>query len=160
MGSNVGRYLGQTKNGRKVFDRVKSHLKITDELLQETLQKITPSQEYEKFVVKFPRIIGEKRCVKITEKDKIIRVIRKGKRHATPMVLYRIPEPCDSVIVVLLEREDGNYILITAFIGDESEPEPWHKEITANSISFWKTHALIYDPEDVEKHLCKKESHT
>lgn len=160
MGNVVGRYLGETENGRKVFDRPKSHLKIADELLKEALQKITPSKDYEKFVVKFPRIIGEKRCVKVTERDKVIKVIRKGKKHATPMVLYRMPELCDSVIIVLLEKEDGNYILITAYVGDEGEPEPWHKDITENSISFWKTHALIYDPDDVERHLCKKDSYT
>lgn len=110
--------------------------------------------KFEKHVVELGHVIGENICVKVDEKDKIVLVVRKGHAGPTPMVLGRSPEPCSSVIVILKKSTDrkGEYfVLITAFIGENSEPEPWDKRLKPGSteyqksVEFWNEHALIFD---------------
>ncbi|HOZ36467.1 MAG TPA: hypothetical protein PLR18_01395 [bacterium] len=52
--------------------------------------------------------------------------------------------------MILKKAEDvGGYILITAFVGGLSEPEPWDRNTTPASADFWANHALIWGCEPI-----------
>lgn len=155
-------FLGRTLDGVPVYDRLNSHFAdhgFSSETMKSALSKITQLSNFEKHVVKFDRVVGETTCVKVSENDKVIMAVRKRRQGPTPMVLGREPEPCKSVVVILKKASDdeGEYfILITAFVGENSEPEPWDKQLIpgskehAKAVKFWKSHALLYDEEVID----------
>ena len=71
--------LGMTKDGRKVFDRTKSHIHsedgLTMNLLKEGINKID-SNELRKndgrYVINMNRIIGYSSCVPTTDEDNVV----------------------------------------------------------------------------------------
>lgn len=157
-------FIGITKNGKKVFDRPKSqwHQSVSRETLKKALKKVSPEKDFEKFLVGFPTWIGKSWCVRVDHsKDKIINVIRKGAAGPTPMVMGRKAERSKTMQIILLKdkKRKNTYILISAFVGGWSEPEPWDRNKTEKSEEFWKEHALIYNHSQVEKVIRKKESH-
>lgn len=155
-------FLGRTLDGVPVYDRLNSHFAdhgFSSETMKSALSKITQFSNFEKHVVKFDRVVGETTCVKVSENDKVIMAVRKRRQGPTPMVLGREPEPCASVVIILKKASDdeGEYfILITAFVGENSEPEPWDKQLIpgskehAKAVKFWKSHALLYDEEVID----------
>jgi hypothetical protein len=44
-----------------------------------------------------------------------------------------------------MEDHPDSYLLITAYEGSMSEPEPWDKGLTPASREFWASHALIWN---------------
>ena len=62
----------------------------------------------------------------------------------TRFVLDRVPEPCNSVFVVLGRVADTNrFVFRTAFVGNKSGREPWDKNATKDDVKYWKHHALV-----------------
>lgn len=155
-------FLGMTQNGIRVYDRSNSHVQghqIDPEIMEEALLKITQTSRFEKHVVNMGRKVGFCTCVKVTEADKVIMAVRKKRHGPTPMVVGREPEPCSSLVVILkkgYDHEGEYFILITAFVGEGSEPEPWDRQLTpgtpahARAVKFWQTHALLYDEEVID----------
>lgn len=155
-------YLGITANNVPVFDRANSHFEdhnFSKEIMVEALSKITQVSQFEKHVVNMGKIIGVTSCVQIKEGEQVIMAVRKKRLGPTPMVLNREPEPCESIVVILKKCYDDEgmyFILITAFVGKGSEPEPWDKQLKPGSpeymcsVKFWQTHALIYDEEVID----------
>lgn len=161
-------YIGTTRDGYKIYDRLDSHIHyeqgLTVNLLKNAISKINLyGRNFTKKVICLHKTIGTTHCVKVSEKDSknIIMAYRQGRQGPTPMVKNRSPEPCsDITIIVRKEKQiENHYTLITAFVGSHSEPEPWDKSLKNNpkalqkSIHFWSTHALIFDPKliDFEK---------
>lgn len=154
-------FLGCTADGKPVFDRFKTHLDaqhgVSKDIMREALSKITQASQFEKHVVKMGREIGLTSCVAVTEADEVVLAVRKGRQGPTPMVKDRKPEPCSSVVLILKKASDGNsFVLITAFVGEGSEPEPWDKQLVPGTVAheravkFWQAHALIYDEEVID----------
>ena len=148
------KFVGICANGAKVFDRNDAHNDVhpvEEGILKEALLQISPSENFVKELVTFNRIIGKTTCVTVDKTDTVVKAFRKGRMGPTPMVLNRTPMDCTSLVVILKKIGDDEYILITAFIGQMSEREPWDPAIVPGSCEqqkaevFWSTHALIYD---------------
>lgn len=144
-------------SGQPVFDRSvsNSHLHASVlPVLDEALSRVYLYGEgFAKNQVDFDRVVGQNMCVVTGPGDKIVYAQRRRRIHKTRFVRGRQPEPCKSVVVILKKADDGNgYILISAFIGEDPQPEPW--DINADIPSakkFWANHALIYDSEVIIK---------
>lgn len=153
--------IGITADGTVVIDRNNSHVHgeggMSLEVLSDAVSRIDlrGKPEFVKCIVQFDRNIGFSHCVAVTPNDDIVMVHRIGRGNGlTPMVINREPEPCDKITIMLLKR-GRKAVLITAFIGGESEKEPWDPHIKNDKekrrcIAFWKTHALIYDVQQID----------
>lgn|GEM_PF-2351283 len=98
--------------------------------------------------VNLGQVVGETICVQTYPGDEIIYAQRVGRRGLTKFVKNRIPEPCSVVTVILNKADEGDfYVLLTAFIGNKAESEPWHESATEESVRFWNTHALCWGHE-------------
>lgn len=143
------------KSGEDVVDRFNSHLHVdVNAILPEALEKI--ESQGRSFIVEeiqMGRIIGKTTCVVTKPDDQIIYAKRPKRFGYTRFVKNRQPEICSSVVVILKtadgEMDRGKYVLITAFVGGKSEPEPWDRNATNNSKKFWDEHALVWGSEPI-----------
>jgi hypothetical protein len=145
------RILGQTRGGRIVFDRPNSHSHLDLALVREALERIDgPNVPFAKVVVPMGRPVGFTTCVRTTESDEIVYAQRRNRAGHTRFVKGRSPIPCANVVVVLKQTEqDANaYVLITAFVGNDAEPEPWDRNATPAARDYWSRHALVYGSEE------------
>lgn len=146
-----GALLGYTKNGAPVYDRPKSHIhtEYSDvfSYLRAVLPLTEPNDRYYEYTHTFDEVIGESICVPTDESDEIIYAQRVGRDGYTRFVKNREPLPATSFTVVLkLDQRSvqEQYILMTAYVGDQAPAEPWAKTVPANSLEFWSSHALIW----------------
>ena len=155
------RFIGKSADGYSIFDRTDSHIHLegglTDELLKSAVSMVrTSGKSFFKAKCQFEKPVGYSMCVPVSKKDNVLMVYRKGRKGMTPMVKGRNPEPCSSIIVILKKDQTNHcYILVSAFIGNETEKEPWDafvrtEEQRKKSITFWTTHALIYDENQID----------
>lgn len=150
MGTQGLEFLGTLKGGQKVFDRPNSHLHAgVRELLAEALARVETTAAFHKEAVDFGRIVGETTCVATSGDDEVVYAQRPKRAGLTRFVKNRQAEPCSSVVVILKRIEEWDYLLITTFIGNLSESEPWDRNATEKSVEFWNTHALIWGSEEV-----------
>lgn len=123
-------------------------------VLQAALSQIHANADFIKQTIEFPNTIGNTHCVKTTKDDVVYLKRRQGRKGLSRMVAKRQPEPSNKLTICLAKNLNG-YYLITAFIGDSPEPEPWdenaftryndYNQAKATSIAFWLTHALIQE---------------
>jgi hypothetical protein len=116
-------------------------------LSNEAISRVTlGGRSFVKARVEFGSEIGLSDCVATTEADKVVFAQRPGRRGLSRFAVGRHPEPCSSMITILKQREEDpqSYILITAFVGSGSEPEPWDKNASPASREFWSGHALVF----------------
>lgn len=144
--------LGTLASGEPVYDRYNSHLhEDVKAFLAEAFSKIESNKE--RFTVReldFGRVIGNSSCVPTSEKDTIVYAFRPKRNGATRFVKNRKPEPCSTAVVILKRNNhEPYYVLITAFIGHASGPEPWDARATDANREFWRTHALVWGSEEV-----------
>ena len=137
-------------SGEAVVDRFNSHThKGVMHLLPDALAKIS-SNGRQFFIeeIDFGRVVGETVCVAIGQGDQIVYAKRPKRFGLSRFVKNRKPEACSAVVIILKKDDiEDYYILITAFVGHRPEPEPWDRNVTANSRSFWNSHALIWGSE-------------
>lgn len=145
--------VGVTRDGTSVVNRLISHCHIGARLLCEALAKIdlsTTADPFAKFSVEMERIVGMSTCVPTGPEDVIIYAQRAGRHGLTRFVQNREPLPCSKIQVILKETAvPKTWLLVTAFIGNGAEPEPWDRNATAASESFWREHALVWGTEPV-----------
>ena len=137
------------KSGEVVLDRHQSHLHgDVAALLPAALAAISSGGK--KFLVAshdYGRAVGESACVATGPDDTIVYAQRPRRFGLTRFVKNRAPEPTNYVTVILKAGDVGEYVLITAFIGEPAEPEPWDRNATAKSVVFWNSHALVWGSE-------------
>ena len=146
--------IGLTKNGIPVIDRYRSHIHgdILD-LLATVLSEYVVEGAFVIITHDFGRVVGHTTCVPTSSDDRTYLKQRPGRRGPSRFVLNREPMEC-SKLTFILKRIDDGYLLITAFIGDKPEPEPWDlnafdkdprgfSAARKASLGFWETHALI-----------------
>lgn len=143
------------KSGEVVINRYNSHIHgEIESILKEALEKISSQgRGYIEEEVEFGRIIGFSQCVLTTDDDEIVFLQRAGRKGKTRFVKNRKPEPSSKMFVVLKKDPGGFYIIITAFVGERPEPEPWDEyffskqkdpeERREKAKKFWETHALV-----------------
>jgi hypothetical protein len=140
------------KTGENVVDRYQSHLhNDVLQILPGALSKVESNGR--KFIVEeiqMGRIIGETICVATKPGDQIVYAKRPKRFGLTRFVKNQKPELSSSVVTILKKAEEGDFfILITAFIGNIAEPEPWDRNATEKSRDFWETHALVWGYEEI-----------
>lgn len=143
-------------DGTPVIDRWNSHLAthlkaypFLGELLPQALAQITSdAKDFYLSEVDMGKVVGKSICVATTERDTIIFAQRPNRKGLTRFVESREPEECSKISVVL-KKGDGYYILLSAFVGGLTPPEPWDKFANPESLPFWNSHALIWGHEEV-----------
>ncbi len=148
------------KSGEVVVDRHNSHLhEGVAHLLPDAFTRIE-SLGGEFFVeeVDFGRPIGETTCVATAAGDQVIYAKRPRRWGHSRFVRNRKPELCSSLVVILKAGDDGEYVLITAFVGHRPQPEPWDRknfsqqpnprEAERLAREFWSSHALVWGSEE------------
>lgn len=145
--------VGKLGSGQIVVDRYRSHLhESVLDILSEALSRVNLTTEiFAVEQVDFDRVVGETICVATSDADEIVFAQRPRRGGLTRFVKNRQPESCSSVVLILKKTEDidETFVLITAFIGEVAEPEPWDENATEKSVEFWNTHALVWGSEQV-----------
>ncbi len=152
------------KSGEPVVDRRNSHVTGKNgiaHLLPDALSRIdSESRQFLIEEVDFGRIVGETICVPTGPGDEIVFAQRPKLFGYSRFVKNRTPEPCTKVVVIL-KRDDYEdyYILITAFVGQRPQPEPWDRrnfvqqpdprDAERLAREFWSSHALVWGQEEV-----------
>lgn len=140
------------KSGEEVVDRFNTHLHPEIELLlPEALLKIeSKGRKFLREQIDFGRVVGTTTCVWTKLGDKIIYAKRPRRFGLTRFVKNRPPEPTQflSIILKVGDIETGKYVLVSAYIGELGEPEPWDRNVSENSVRFWNSHALIWSSEE------------
>lgn len=162
--------VGVTANGIPVFrpkiNHVTSHIQ-SRELIRQALSKVEQEfdEEIRARVVEFDHVIGYTNCVEVSEDDEVFFAIREQRDTPIPMVRGHKPKPCSSMVVVLKPLPKNRaFQLVTAFVGEKSEPSPWSLRLRKGSpeyrasVEFWKKHALIYEGESVKRILSEEEA--
>jgi hypothetical protein len=145
--------MWRTKDGVRVVDRYNSHLhESVEAILPEALARVEVTGRG--FVVQqidFDRVVGQSVCVETSSSDEVVYAKRPKRFGSSRFVKNRQAEPCSSVVLILkiADGEENAMVLITAFIGQLSEPEPWDRNATAKSLEFWSNHALIWGSEPI-----------
>jgi len=131
------------KSGEKAFDRPRSHVHCDLGLVAEALEYVeSHGRDFFVAEVVMGRVVGQSDCVETTDEDVIVYRRRPGRAGPTRYAVGRAPEPSDRVTVILKQVPDG-YLIITAWIGGRSEPEPWDRHATPRSETWWARHALV-----------------
>lgn len=144
-------------SGEAVVDRAQSHLHLgVAVLLPEALARIDArGRQFLIEEVDFGRLIGETVCVGTTDADEIVFAQRPRRAGLTRFVKNRVAEPCSAVTVILkMGDRSSTYVLITAFLGQLAEKEPWDRSIRtddefARAKNFWSAHALVWGSESI-----------
>ena len=146
----MSKIIGRTADGKVVVDRCNSHLHSDVEaIIFDVLTMInTNGIEFVEVEIDLGRIIGTTSCVQTTKDDIIVFAQRLNRKGLTRFVLDRQKEPTSKIMVVLKKTASFNeYVLITAFLGNKPEVEPWDTRATSASLEFWSKRALVWgDP--------------
>ena len=142
--------VGYSKDGQSIFDRPNSHHHLPEGLLREAISRADlGNQAFMKIRIDMGRIVGVSTCVETTSDDQIVFARRINRKGLTRFVRGRKAEDCSAIILILKRIEPNGYLLITGFVGDSAEPEPWDEKASAQSVEFWSTHALIWGSEEI-----------
>lgn len=157
-------FLGYTKDGVAVYDRIDSHLHseggMSPELVAAALEKVEIGERsFLTEQVEFDHMVGTQTCVEVGPDDDVTMVYRKGRSGQTPMVKNREAQPCSSVVLILgkdYDYDDGRYKLITGFTGILATREPWDPGIESEEErkrceDFWSSHALLYNEDLIDQ---------
>ncbi len=143
-------------SGEEVRDREEgSHLHAgVNHLLPNVLDQLDsadfdPSEIRVKRVIDMGRVIGVSSLVSTGPDDEIVFAQRPNRDGLTRFVKNREPRPCSFLTVVLRKEDSGYFTLLTAFIGDRSENEPWYPDASAEAKKFWEENALVWGHEPV-----------
>lgn len=164
--------IGTTSDGVPVFVKKMNHASTHNHprnITLEAISKITLNKddEFQTHVVEFERSIGYSNCVKVSGQDQIIYAVRRYRDRPSRMVKGYTPQPCNSLVVILKKSPNSKRaMLVTAFIGekDSALSTPWSGHLKKGtekykaSVSFWKSHALIFEGEDIKRVLSNEEA--
>ncbi len=152
---------GWLANKTLVFHRhcLHSHKGMTNQLIRAGLKQIKATPVgVSVHQVNFKKIIGCDIGVETETdggRDEIVYAVRldsSGRRRSghTRFVKNLKPQPTTLATFVILNKDDVN-ILLTAFVGAKSEPEPWDNRADQNSLEFWQRHALVFGFESIDQ---------
>jgi hypothetical protein len=147
-----------SKDNYLVVNRPASHLhQSIDENLSKIISNITcVNRAFFSEQLDYEYCIGVSTCVRVDESDEIIYAVRENRKGHTKFVKNRMPEPTNSITIILKKTGDF-YTIITAFVGKAADTEPWDERATNSSLEFWSNHALIWGSERIEPNSEAKE---
>lgn len=146
-------------DGSLVVDRAPSHVREENiDAVTRALRSVDPAgRTFIEQELKFGGVVGKTTCLRTDKSDEVVMAQRLGRHGPTRFVKGREPEACDTVFVVLKKVRQHRYLLVTAFVGQRPEPEPWDERSFSfskdpgaareRSKQFWANHALTYAPE-------------
>lgn len=124
-------------------------------LLKEIIPNMTLADKggFIKTSIDMGRVVGVCDCVPTTQYDEIVYAQRVGRPGKTRFVKNRKPQPCSHVAVVL-KRVGDKFKLLTGFIGQVAEREPFDPSIRSDvdymkAKHFWDNHALVWGTQEV-----------
>lgn len=156
------RIVGKTKDGFNVYEYGESHFHdesgLNYNILEKAIETINAQgKEAIKEQVNFDGVLGLNMCVEVDENDDVVMVFRKGRLGETPMVKNRNPKECSSIIVIAQKEAESSddYQLLTSYVGELAEKEPWDPTIKDEDErkkckNFWASHALIYNDDLID----------
>ncbi len=106
------------------------------------------------------RVVGQSSLIgteKIGLSETAWFAIRKNRMKASRVVPDASPVDTDMVSIVANPVEKNSYELVTAWYGEFAPKESWDPDLADDlrayeeSINFWCRHALVYDPEVMDK---------
>ena len=106
------------------------------------------------------RVVGQSSLIgteKIGLSETAWFAIRKNRMKASRVVPDASPVDTDLVSIVANPVEKKSYELVTAWYGEFAPKESWDPDLADDlrayeeSINFWCRHALVYDPEVMDK---------
>lgn len=154
-------FLCNSANGKKVFfDNVDSHasthLEDTPQLknlVTEVISNMDLGEQEIATHVDMGRVIGVCDVVDTDEKDEIIYGVRKNRKEdgLVPFTKTRKARPCSSVAIHLMLKPDNSYELLSTWIGEfgNDEPFPQSPDATSRSIDFWSKRAFVYGSQEI-----------
>lgn len=144
-------YLGKTSDGAIVVNRHHSHLhEDVGPIINEALGQIsTLNLDFILTSIDLGRTLGNSICVDTSDNDKIVYAQRVNRIGLTRFVLDREPIPSTKITIILKKVANNKYVLITSFIGEPAEHEPWDKHATERSAAFWNRKALLWGTEPI-----------
>lgn len=153
-------------NGKEIFvtAEIRRHLSAHPdvlEFLEEAVSKANIPEGTALFneAISLGRKIGISICVeteKISPNEETDFSLRLEREFPSRISLESKGDPCDSVTLkIKFDQQSGKYFLETAFIGLPTPSNPYYADRASNeykeSLDFWCSHALAYDPEIMEK---------
>jgi hypothetical protein len=172
-GKKMAEILGHTYDGFAVVPRYSAHdHRLRRDLLAAALARVhTRGRRFLKKEISFPQVVGMTTCVETSGDDEVGFAPRPNRAGQTRWVFGRQPEECNSVCCILMRGQSSDqdkYVLVTAFIGRNPEPEPWdfnalrrdprgYEAALAAALKFWGRgpgpgHALVWGSEPAEPH--------
>jgi hypothetical protein len=152
-------YLTTSKNGIAVYyDSINSHTAThfsdtpqLKSLVKEVIEKIELNDESMQFDTHLGRIIGNTDLVSNSENDEIVYAKRKNRNIYTSFNKTKKPQPCSVVAMGLARQPNGEYDLLSAWIGSvDSPPFPGDEKETPESKPYWMTHSLVWRTQEVQ----------
>ena len=154
------RLLGVSKDGQDVFvindnKHMAAHAAVSDSILAEGVGKIEINDRpFLMDTVDLGRIIGVDDCVAVTDADDVRLLQRKARKGLSRIVFGRKAEPTRLLTIGICRDDDNLLTVFTAFFGVKAPKEPWDcktEQERAESDAFWAGHALVFNPEALEK---------
>lgn len=156
---NNKKLIAVTANGLEVYaeqdlyeKHMAAHADVKMEDIAEAISKITSANYNGQFgiiTIDLGRLVGYDHCVPVTESDAVRHLYRENRKGTTPCLLNRKGNPTSLITIGICKQT-----LFTAFYGKLAPKEPWDDSLResdrAESESFWKTHALCVDSDDID----------
>ncbi|HNU96315.1 MAG TPA: hypothetical protein PKH95_02815 [Candidatus Magasanikbacteria bacterium] len=155
-------YFDKNKNKVFVSEKTREHLLAHPDViqyLQEAIGKadLSEVEKIFKIEINLGKNIGKSYCIPtepLRGKTKALFAKRKN-RLGPSRVVYGQGVDCSSITLLGARSiyEPDNFVLFTAYIGHLADMEPWDinikdGETMKSAYDFWRTHALVYDPND------------
>lgn len=96
------------------------------------------------------KIVGQTSCVETTDADEIVYAKRLQRDSYSRFVKGRELEDTEFVSAIFFKKDYG-YLLWSAWCGRLVPTSPDSEGRMRTSEGFWDTHALVYDPEIIQK---------
>lgn len=150
--------LGTTKNGKRVYvelrrSHVTIHLRSTPDLLdlvRECIANLIVEKPNVYVDYDMRRIVGQASLVNTNPNDDIVYAKRQGRQNYARFVRHRKAVPTRYVTVALQAEPKGEYVLLSAWLGQAVPQFPGDRFETPESHAFWRSHALIWGSQSIQ----------
>lgn len=124
-----------------------AHSSVTEDLLMETIPKVSFKGTKWMGTISMGRVIGESKLVAITSADDVREELRPGRRYPSRIVYGRRLEKTELLTIGLcIDSDDGLCTVFTAFPGPMAPKElmdpSLSEEERQEAEAFWRNHAL------------------
>ena len=154
--------IAVSKNGKRIYadlgvGHAATHF-ADDVHLLDLVREVVRAKELDsselKFEYVFDRIVGECDLQVVSENDDIVYAIRRQRDRYTKFVKNKPRHQCSSVTVIIKEAHDGDYELVSAWIGHLVPSFPKLNAAVDQDVlekQYWATHALAWGRQAVDE---------